>query len=134
MVWHGSPWVVLGGWLWVPHISSVASQVAGLKSICDCICLADLASSCVDQVGALGHLSNHLLVEEVLCTLHTPGWQVSGSSACWPSDWTVLFAQLLLWQLPRRCERVSGCPSLTGMLHHSNHLSLLCQAIEGQHS
>ena len=70
MVGHGSPWVVLGGWLWVPHITSIPSQVPRLKSLCDCICLTNLASSRVDQVGPLGHLGNHLIVEKVLCTLH----------------------------------------------------------------
>ena len=43
-----------------------------LKSLCDCVRLTDLPSSCVDQVGALGHLSDHLIVKEVLCTLHMP--------------------------------------------------------------
>ena len=71
VVGHASPGVVLGSGLGVPHITSVPSQVTGLESICNCIGLTDLASGCVDQVGALGHLGNHILVEQVLCTLNS---------------------------------------------------------------
>lgn len=85
MVGHGSPGVVLGGGLGVPHITSISSQVAGLKSLGNCIRLTDFAPGCVDQVGALGHLGNHFLVEKVLRTLHRPVVQVRTGECYWVS-------------------------------------------------
>lgn len=68
MVWHGSPWVILGGRLWVPHITGVTSELTRLQCLSDSVCVDDLATGGVDQVAALLEVLEHLGVEQVVGT------------------------------------------------------------------
>ena len=69
MVLHGSPGVVLGGGLGVPHITGVSPQLARFQSIHHSLGLTDLTTGGVDQVAALLEVGNHLFVKQVLCAL-----------------------------------------------------------------
>ena len=66
MVGHCPPWVVLGGRLGVPYITSVTSDLARLEGLDNCVCVDDLSTGGVHQVAALLEVLEHLGVEEVL--------------------------------------------------------------------
>lgn len=67
MVGHGPPWVILGGRLGVPYITSVPSELTRLQSLHHGVCVNDLATGGVNKVAALLEVLEHGLVEEVLC-------------------------------------------------------------------
>ena len=63
---HGAPWMVVRGWLWKPHISTISSQLSRLEGLAYCMCVANLATSGIDKIGAWFHVANHVLVKEIL--------------------------------------------------------------------
>lgn len=65
----GAERVVAGGGLGEPDITTVAGEVAGAESLGDVLLDDDGATGGVDEVGALLHLADELLVEEALCLL-----------------------------------------------------------------
>ena len=70
VVGHLTPWVVLGGGLGVPHITSVPPQVARFQSLNNSLSVGNLTTRSVDQPATLLEVGNHGLVEQVLSTLH----------------------------------------------------------------
>ena len=65
VVWHGSPWVVIRGWLWEPNVAGVTCELAGLKGSYYGVSVADFASGGVDDVGSSFHFGDELVVEEM---------------------------------------------------------------------
>lgn len=65
----GAERVVGRGGLGEPDITTVAGEVAGAKSLGNVLLDDDGATGGVDEVGALLHLADELLVEEALCLL-----------------------------------------------------------------
>ena len=78
MVLHGSPGVVLGGGLGVPHITGVSSQLARLAGVHHVLSDADLSAGGVDKEAALLEVGQHVLVEQALCTLADKGTMIKG--------------------------------------------------------
>ena len=66
LVSHRSPWVVLGGGLGEPDITTVTSELAAGESLSNILLDTDGSSSGVDEPSTLLHVGEHLLVEETL--------------------------------------------------------------------
>ncbi len=66
VVLGSSPWVILGGRLNIPDITSVTTQLTGLQGLCNVFGYTDSSTSGVDEDSTLLHLADKSLVDEAL--------------------------------------------------------------------